>query len=179
MLDRLKDYGLRANPHKLHDSIESVVEECLEAASQRESLPYQIDGVVVKVDSREQQLALGSVSRAPRWAIAFKFEPLAGRTKLRDIHVKVGRTGALTPQAVLEPVNVGGVVISRATLHNEDYIREKNILVGDTVIVERAGDVIPELDGPGRGERRADEPPLVAPPLAPVGGEPVSRPVGE
>src|SRR5215204_254932 len=111
MLDGLKAYGLRANPHKLHESIESVVEECLEAASQRESLPYQIDGVVVKVDSREQQLALGSVARAPRWAIAYKFEPLAGRTKLLDIVVKVGRTGALTPQAVLEPVNVGGVVI--------------------------------------------------------------------
>ena len=125
MLDALKDYGLRANPHKLHDTIESVVEECQEAADERESLPYQIDGVVVKVDSREQQLALGSVARAPRWAIAFKFEPLAGRTKLLDVAVKVGRTGALTPQAVLEPVNVGGVVISRATLHNEDYVERE------------------------------------------------------
>ncbi len=179
MLDRLKDYGLRANPHKLHDSIESVVEECLEAASQRESLPYQIDGVVVKVDSREQQLALGSVARAPRWAIAFKFEPLAGRTKLRDIHVKVGRTGALTPQAVLEPVNVGGVVISRATLHNEDYVKEKGILVGDTVIVERAGDVIPQVVKPVTEERKGDEYAFEMPTRCPVCDEPVSRPEGE
>ncbi len=179
MLDRLKDYGLRANPHKLHDSIESVVEECLEAASQRESLPYQIDGVVVKVDSREQQLALGSVARAPRWAIAYKFEPLAGRTRLQDIHVKVGRTGALTPQAVLEPVNVGGVVISRATLHNEDYVKEKGILVGDTVIVERAGDVIPQVVKAVTEERTGDEYAFEMPARCPVCNEPVSRPEGE
>jgi DNA ligase (NAD+) len=179
MLDRLKDYGLRANPHKLHDSIESVVEECLEAASQRESLPYQIDGVVVKVDSREQQLALGSVARAPRWAIAFKFEPLAGRTKLIDIIINVGRTGALTPQAVLEPVNVGGVVISRATLHNEDYVKEKGILVGDTVIVERAGDVIPQVVKPVAEERKGDEYAFEMPARCPVCDEPVSRPEGE
>ena len=179
MLDRLKDYGLRANPHKLHDSIESVVEECLAAASERESLPYQIDGVVVKVDSREQQLALGSVARAPRWAIAFKFEPLAGRTKLLDVVVKVGRTGALTPQAVLEPVNVGGVVISRATLHNEDYIKEKGILVGDTVIVERAGDVIPQVVKPVTDERNGDEYAFEMPTRCPVCDEPVSRPEGE
>jgi DNA ligase (NAD+) len=179
MLDRLKDYGLRANPHKLHDSIDSVVEECLAAASERESLPYQIDGVVVKVDSREQQLALGSVARAPRWAIAFKFEPLAGRTKLLDVVVKVGRTGALTPQAVLEPVNVGGVVISRATLHNEDYIKEKGILVGDTVIVERAGDVIPQVVKPVTEERGGDEYAFEMPTRCPVCDEPVSRPEGE
>ncbi len=179
MLDRLKDYGLRANPHKLHDSIESVVEECLEAAGQRGSLPYQIDGVVVKVDSREQQLALGSVARAPRWAIAFKFEPLAGRTKLLDIHVKVGRTGALTPQAVLEPVNVGGVVISRATLHNEDYVREKGILIGDMVVVERAGDVIPQVVKAITEEREGDEYAFEMPARCPVCDEPVSRPEGE
>jgi DNA ligase (NAD+) len=179
MLNRLKDYGLRANPHKLHDSIESVVEECLEAASERESLPYQIDGVVVKVDSREQQLALGSVARAPRWAIAFKFEPLAGRTKLLDVVVNVGRTGALTPQAMLEPVNVGGVVISRATLHNEDYIKEKGILIGDTVIVERAGDVIPQVVKPVPEERKGDEYAFEMPERCPVCDEPVSRPEGE
>jgi len=179
MLDRLKDLGLRANPHKMHDSIDSVVEECLAAARERESLPYQIDGVVVKVDSREQQLALGSVARAPRWAIAFKFEPLAGRTKLLDVFVKVGRTGALTPQAVLEPVNVGGVVISRATLHNEDYIKEKGILVGDTVIVERAGDVIPQVVKPVSEERDGDEYAFEMPTRCPVCDEPVSRPEGE
>src|SRR5687768_11792916 len=127
MLDALKSYGLRTNPHRLHDSIETVIEECERRAAERETLPYQIDGVVVKVDSREQQRALGTVARAPRWAIAYKFEPLAGRTRLNNIVVNVGRTGALTPQAILEPVNVGGVTISRATLHNEDYIKEKDI----------------------------------------------------
>ncbi len=179
MLDGLKNYGLRANPYKLHDSIESIVEECLEAARQRESLPYQIDGVVVKVDSREQQLALGSVARAPRWAIAYKFEPLAGRTRLLDIVVKVGRTGALTPQAVLEPVNVGGVVISRATLHNEDYVKEKGILVGDTVVVERAGDVIPQVVRAVPEDRKGDEYAFEMPVRCPVCDEPVSRPEGE
>ena len=179
MLDGLKNYGLRANPYKLHDSIESVVEECLEAARQRESLPYQIDGVVVKVDSREQQLALGSVARAPRWALAYKFEPLAGRTRLLDIVVKVGRTGALTPQAVLEPVNVGGVVISRATLHNEDYVKEKGILVGDTVVVERAGDVIPQVVRAVPEDREGDEYAFEMPARCPVCDEPVSRPEGE
>ena len=133
----------------------------------------------MKVDSREQQLALGSVARAPRWAIAFKFEPLAGRTKLLDIHVKVGRTGALTPQAVLEPVNVGGVVISRATLHNEDYVREKGILIGDTVVVERAGDVIPQVVKAITEEREGDEYAFEMPARCPVCDEPVSRPEGE
>src|SRR5919107_1807960 len=107
------------------------VGECERWAAERESLPYQIDGVVVKVDSRDQQLSLGTVAKAPRWAIAYKFEPLAGRTRLEDIIINVGRTGALTPQAVLEPVNIGGGKISRATLHNEDYIKEKGILIGD------------------------------------------------
>ncbi|CAN5284956.1 NAD-dependent DNA ligase LigA [soil metagenome] len=178
-LDALKSYGLRANPYKLHDTIESVIEECEEAARERESLPYQIDGVVVKVDSREQQRALGSVAKAPRWAIAYKFEPLAGRTKLKDIIINVGRTGALTPQAILEPVNVGGVRISRATLHNEGYVREKDILIGDTVVVERAGDVIPQVVRSVPEERTGSEREFVMPEECPVCGEPVSRPEGE
>ncbi len=179
MLDALKSYGLRANPHRLHASIETVIEECERSAAERESLPYQIDGVVVKVDSREQQRSLGTVARAPRWAIAYKFEPLAGRTKLLDIIVKVGRTGALTPQAVLEPVNIGGVMISRATLHNEDYVKEKGILIGDTVVVERAGDVIPQVVRPVVEERTGDERAFAMPTHCPVCGEPVSRPEGE
>jgi DNA ligase (NAD+) len=179
MLDALKSYGLRANPHRLHDSIETVIEECERSAAERESLPYQIDGVVVKVDSREQQRSLGTVARAPRWAIAYKFEPLAGRTKLLDIIVKVGRTGALTPQAVLEQVNIGGVMISRATLHNEDYVKEKGILIGDTVVVERAGDVIPQVVRPVAEERTGDERAFEMPTHCPVCGEPVSRPEGE
>ena len=179
MLDALRRYGLRANPHTVHDSIETVIEECERWAAQRESLPYQIDGVVVKVDSWEQQRALGTVAKAPRWAIAYKFEPLAGRTKLNNVIINVGRTGALTPQALLEPVNIGGVTISRATLHNEDYIKEKGILVGDTVVVERAGDVIPQVVRPVLEERDGDEYAFEMPSRCPVCEEPVSRPEGE
>jgi len=179
VLEALRSYGLRSNPHKLHETIQSVAEECAYWTENRESVAYQIDGVVVKVDSREQQRALGTVAKAPRWAIAYKFEPLAGRTRLNEIIINVGRTGALTPQALLSPVNIGGVTISRATLHNEDYIKEKGILVGDTVIVERAGDVIPQVVAPVLEERTGDETPFEMPKVCPVCGEPVSRPEGE
>ncbi|MGB3682456.1 MAG: NAD-dependent DNA ligase LigA [Rubrobacteraceae bacterium] len=178
-LAALKDYGLRVNPYQVHEDIESVIEECQRWAEKRESVGYQVDGVVVKVDSREQQERLGSVQKAPRWAIAFKFEPLAGRTKLEDIIIHVGRTGALTPQARLTPVNVGGVTISRATLHNEDYIEEKGILVGDTVVIERAGDVIPQVVRPIPEDRTGEEHAFEMPTECPVCGEPVSRPEGE
>ncbi|MEJ7843859.1 MAG: NAD-dependent DNA ligase LigA [Rubrobacter sp.] len=179
MLAALKGYGLRVNPYTVHEDIASVVTECERWAKERESVGYQIDGVVVKVDSRDQQLALGSVAKSPRWAIAYKFEPLAGRTKLLDIIINVGRTGALTPQAVLEPVNVGGVTISKATLHNEDYVKEKDILVGDTVVIERAGDVIPQVVKAVIEERSGDEREFTMPTHCPVCGEPVSRPEGE
>ncbi|MGF1470155.1 MAG: NAD-dependent DNA ligase LigA [Rubrobacteraceae bacterium] len=178
-LAALKSYGLRVNPYEVHDDIESVVEECGRWAAKREAVGYQVDGVVVKVDSRTQQEALGSVQKAPRWAIAYKFEPLAGRTKLEGIWVNVGRTGALTPQATLEPVTVGGVTISRATLHNEDYVKEKGILVGDTVVVERAGDVIPQVVRPIPEARTGAESAFEMPTECPVCGEPVSRPEGE
>ena len=178
-LEALKSYGLRVSPYKVHEEIETVVEECAYWTRERGSLGYQIDGVVVKVDSREQQLALGSVAKAPRWAIAYKFEPLAARTRLNEIVVNVGRTGALAPQALLDPVNVGGVTISRATLHNEDYIKEKDICIGDVVVVERAGDVIPQVARPVPEERTGEEYPFVMPEECPVCGEPVSRPEGE
>ena len=119
------------------------------------------------------------MAKAPRWAIAYKFEPLAARTRLNETIVTVGRTGALTPQAVLTPVNVGGVTISRATLHNEDYIKEKDILVGDVVVVERAGDVIPQVVRSIPEERTGKEYPFVMPTKCPVCGEPVSRAEGE
>ncbi|MGI8649476.1 MAG: NAD-dependent DNA ligase LigA [Rubrobacter sp.] len=178
-LAALESFGLRVNPHATHDSIESVIDTCERWAREREEVPYQVDGVVVKVDSREQQVALGSVQKAPRWAIAYKFEPLAGRTKLKDIIVNVGRTGAVTPQAVLEPVNVGGVTISRATLHNDDYIKEKGVLIGDTVIVERAGDVIPQVARAVTEDRDGSEREFSMPGRCPVCGEPLSRPEGE
>ena len=170
---------MRVNPYKVHDDIESVIEECEKWAAERESVGYQVDGVVVKVDPRGQQEKLGSVQKAPRWAIAYKFEPLAGRTKLVDIWVNVGRTGALTPQSILEPVNVGGVTISRATLHNEDYVREKGVLIGDTVVVERAGDVIPQVVRAVPEDRDGTEYAFEMPTECPVCGEPVSRPEGE
>ena len=179
MLDALKSYGLRVNPYTVHEDIGTVAEECAYWTRERALLEYQIDGVVVKVDSREQQRALGSVAKAPRWAVAYKFEPLAARTRLKDIIVNVGRTGALTPQALLEPVSVGGVTISRATLHNEDYIKEKGILIGDEVVVERAGDVIPQVVNAISEERTGDEYSFEMPENCPVCGEPVSRPEGE
>ncbi|HEX2097842.1 MAG TPA: NAD-dependent DNA ligase LigA [Rubrobacteraceae bacterium] len=178
-LAALKSYGLRVNPYKVHEDIEPILEECVYWAEARGSVGYQIDGVVVKVNLRDQQLALGSVAKAPRWAIAYKFEPLAGRTRLEEIIVKVGRTGALTPQAVLAPVNIGGVTISRATLHNEDYIKEKDILVGDVVVIERAGDVIPQVARAIPEERTGNEHLFTMPGNCPVCGEPVSRPEGE
>lgn len=178
-LAALKGYGLRVNPYRVHEDIESVISECGRWAENRDSVGYQVDGVVVKVDSREQQERLGSVQKAPRWAIAYKFEPLAGRTTLEDIIIHVGRTGALTPQARLTPVNVGGVTISRATLHNEDYIGEKGVLVGDTVVIERAGDVIPQVVRPIPEERDGSERAFEMPTECPVCGEPVSRPEGE
>jgi DNA ligase (NAD+) len=178
-LAALKSYGLRVNLFKVHEGIESVLEECVYWAEARGSIGYQIDGVVVKVDLRDQQLALGSVAKAPRWAIAYKFEPLVGRTRLEEIIVKVGRTGALTPQALLSPVNIGGVTISRATLHNEAYIKEKDILVGDMVVIERAGDVIPQVTRAIPEDRTGNEHPFTMPESCPVCGEPVSRPEGE
>jgi DNA ligase (NAD+) len=178
-LAALKGYGLRVNYHRIHDDIEAVISECERWAEERESLGYQVDGVVVKVDSREQQRALGSVQKSPRWAIAYKFEPLAGRTRLEDIIVNVGRTGAITPQAILSPVNVGGVTISHATLHNEDYIENKGILVGDEVVIERAGDVIPQVIRPIVEERDGSEYVFEMPTHCPVCGMEVSRPEGE
>ena len=179
MLAALRSYGLRVNPYTIHEDIESVVRECEKRAKERESVGYGIDGVVVKVDSREQQQALGAVAKSPRWAIAYKFEPLAGRTKLLDVIVNVGRTGAVTPQAVLAPVNVGGVTISKATLHNEDYVKKKGVLIGDTVVIERAGDVIPQVVRAVEEDRDGTEREFTMPENCPVCGEPLSRPEGE
>ncbi len=178
-LAALKKLGLRVNPYEVHENIESVIDVCERWAEKRESVEYQVDGVVVKVDSRRQQEMLGSVQKAPRWAIAYKFEPLAGRTKLEDIIVNVGRTGAVTPQAVLSPVNVGGVTISKATLHNEDYIKERDVLIGDTVVIERAGDVIPQVVRAIAEERDGSECKFHMPSECPVCGEPLVRPEGE
>jgi DNA ligase (NAD+) len=145
----LRDRGLRTNPHvERHDSIESVARVCLEWESRRQELDYEIDGIVIKVDSIDQQRRLGALHNRPRWARAFKWAPLTVHTKLKHIHIRVGRTGALNPWAELEPVEVGGVTVSNATMHNEEDINRKDIREGDTVVVQRAGDVIPQVVGP-------------------------------
>lgn len=142
----LKDLGLRINPLIRSDLlIDDVLDYYHDMVQKRHTLAYDIDGVVIKVDRHQFQNRLGSKSRSPRWAMAYKFESLQETTRLLDIEVQVGRTGALTPVAILEPVNIGGAVVSRATLHNEDEVERKDIRLGDTVLVQRAGDVIPEV----------------------------------
>lgn len=149
LLEWLTKAGFHVNPDVAYCTTrEQVHEFCQQCLSRRESLPYDIDGVVIKVDSFAQQASLGFTSRAPRWAIAYKFPPEEKTTLLRDITVQVGRTGKLTPVAELTPVVVAGSTVSRATLHNEDEVHRKDVRIGDTVIVRKAGDVIPEVLGP-------------------------------
>jgi len=148
-LDWLRQHGFRTNPHaERFETIEQVAKACKQWEKRRSELDYEIDGIVVKVDSYAQQAALGMLHTRPRWARAFKWAPMTAQTKLLEIRIRVGRTGALNPWAILEPVEVGGVTVSRATLHNEEDINRKEIRAGDTVIVQRAGDVIPQIVGP-------------------------------
>ena len=141
--------GLHVNPDvQLCETRQQVRAFCEQALENRSALPYEIDGVVVKVNDFALQDEMGFTARAPRWAIAYKFPPEEKTTKLLDITVQVGRTGALTPVAELEPVKVAGSVVARATLHNEDEVQRKDVRIGDTVIVRKAGDVIPEVLGP-------------------------------
>src|SRR5215472_15541596 len=145
-LEELRRLGFRVNPHgKVCKSIDEVVGFCASWEVKREDLPYEIDGVVVKVDSVEQQRQLGVTAKAPRWAIAYKYPARQATTSVESIEVQVGRTGALTPVAHLKPVEVGGVTVSRATLHNEDEIERLGLQIGDEVVVERSGDVIPKV----------------------------------
>jgi DNA ligase (NAD+) len=145
-LEWLASRGFKVNQHRrLCNSFDEVLTFCRAWEAQREQLPYEIDGVVIKVDSGDQQLALGWTARSPRWAIAFKYAARQAVTEIENIDVQVGRTGALTPVAHLKPVLVGGVTVSRATLHNEDEIERLGVQSGDTVIVERSGDVIPKI----------------------------------
>jgi DNA ligase (NAD+) len=145
-LEWLSAHGFKVNSkRRLCETFNEVLDFCREWEAKREQLPYEIDGVVIKVDSVEQQLALGWTSKSPRWAIAFKYAARQAVTEIENIEVQVGRTGALTPVAHLKPVLVGGVTVARATLHNEDEIERLGVQSGDTVIVERSGDVIPKI----------------------------------
>src|SRR5205823_13357196 len=154
MLSYLGEGGLPVAPQTERvDSLEEVFAFCERWQRNRHSIDYEIDGVVVKVDQIALQEELGSTSHAPRWAIAYKFPPEERTTSLREIAVNTGRTGIVTPFAILEPILVGGVTVGRATLHNEDEVKRKDVHEGDTVIVRRAGDVIPEVVGPVLSKR--------------------------
>jgi DNA ligase (NAD+) len=176
----LKEFGLRINSENRRlDTLEEVHEHCAHWAGHRHDVPYEIDGVVVKVDSIGQQEELGFTAKAPRWAIAYKFPPEERTTLLKEIDVHVGRTGAVTPFARLEPVFVGGVTVTTATLHNEDEVARKDVRAGDTVIVRRAGDVIPEVVGPVISKRSGEERKFVMPTQCPSCGSDIVRPEGE
>ena len=180
MLEAFGKWGFKTNPNNARaQTIDQVVKACAEWEHRRESLDYEIDGVVVKVNDLDLQGELGVVGREPRWAIAFKFPPVQATTVLKSIEVNVGRTGSLNPYAVLEPVQVGGVTVSQATLHNEDDIRRKDIRVGDTVLVHRAGEVIPQVIGPILTKRPPDAVPYELPKICPRCGSPVVRTEGE
>ena len=179
-LQWLRACGFSVNPNARRcTSAHEVHEFCADALAHREDLDYDIDGVVVKVDSFASQEALGFTARAPRWAIAFKFPPEEKRTVLREIRIQVGRTGVLTPVAEFDPVFVAGSTIARATLHNIDEIRRKNVRVGDTIVVHKAGDVIPEIVGPVLELRPEDAPEFHMPTTCPSCGSPVIREEGE
>jgi len=176
----LRAAGLRTPPEaKQAKTLDEVKAYIADIAERRHKLSHEIDGVVVKVDSLADQQKLGATSHAPRWAIAFKFPPEEKTTVLNDIQVFVGRTGAITPVASLEPVQVGGVTVSSATLHNEDEVARKGVLIGDTVVIRRAGDVIPEVVAPIPSKRTGKEKPFKMPATCPVCGSTLERPEGE
>jgi DNA ligase (NAD+) len=179
-LERLKNWGFEVNPLSRRLTNETDAEAFQNQIGQeRSGLGYDIDGVVYKIDDLALQRRLGFVGRAPRWAIAWKFPAEQATTTLREIRIQVGRTGALTPVAELEPVNVGGVLVARATLHNEDEIARKDIRVGDTVVLQRAGDVIPQIVSVITDRRPPDSIPYVFPDTCPACGSNAVRPPGE
>ncbi|MCE5314298.1 MAG: NAD-dependent DNA ligase LigA [Armatimonadota bacterium] len=180
ILCALGDWGFRVNPNvRVATNIEEVVAYMSEWETKKENLPYDIDGMVVKVNSLDMQSRLGNVARSPRWAIAYKYPAHQATTVIRDIIVQVGRTGALTPVAIMEPVEVSGVTVSRATLHNEDEIKRKDVRIGDTVVVQRAGEVIPEVVEVVTEKRAGNPPEFTMPKKCPVCGADVERAEGE
>ncbi len=175
-LEYLEELKFPVNPHREHcPEVEDALHFCRRWQEQRNELPYEIDGTVIKVNSFNFQQKLGYTSRSPRWAIAFKFPPEEAVTKVLDIKVNVGRTGAITPVANLEPVILAGSTVKRASLHNEDYVKEKDILIGDTVVVHKAGDVIPEVIRVLKEKRKGDEKKFIMPSECPACGNPSQR----
>jgi DNA ligase (NAD+) len=178
-LEWLREHGFRTNPFAERlETIEQVAKCSAEWEHRRAELDYEIDGIVIKVDSLEQQAVLGALHSRPRWSRAFKWAPMTAETTLNTIAIRVGRTGALNPWAMLEPVQVGGVTVSRATLHNEEDINRKDIREGDRVIVQRAGDVIPQIVGPA-GEHVKGTKPFKMPKKCPLCGANIVKPEGE
>ncbi len=176
----LREHGFKVNQDvELHNDIDAVIETCRRWEERRDKLDYEIDGVVVKIDDYDVQQALGVVGREPRWAIAFKFAPTTAVTKLRSIEVNVGRTGNIVPWANLEPVQISGVTVSKATLHNEEDIARKDIREGDQVVVMRAGDVIPQVVSPVTQRRTGKEKRYKPPKKCPECGTPTVKPEGE
>jgi DNA ligase (NAD+) len=179
MLEWLRAHGFPTNPYAARlESVEEIAEACREWERRRAELDYEIDGIVIKLDSLDQQRRLGSLHGRPRWARAYKWAPMTAQTKLLKIAIRVGRTGALNPWAMLEPVEVGGVTVSRATLHNEEDINRKGIREGDVVIVQRAGDVIPQIVGPA-GPHQPGTKPFRMPERCPLCDAEVVKPEGE
>jgi DNA ligase (NAD+) len=178
-LQWLREHGFRTNPFaELHESIDSVAKACHDWEKRRIELDYEIDGIVIKIDSFAQQERLGALHYRPRWARAYKWAPMTATTRLNKILIRVGRTGALNPWALLEPVEVGGVTVSRATLHNEEDINRKEIREGDIVIVQRAGDVIPQIVGPA-GEHEPGTKRFRMPKRCPLCKTEIVKPEGE
>lgn len=176
----LREVGVPVNSNATRvEGIDEAIGYCLLWTDSRDTLDYEIDGVVVKVDDRDQQLRLGAVSNAPRWAVAFKFPAREATTRLLDIVLNVGRTGVIKPEAVLEPVQIGGVTVSQATLHNEDYIVTRDIRIGDMVVVKRAGDVIPQVVQPIAAARTGRERKWTMADRCPACGNPIERLEGE
>ncbi len=176
VLEQLKAWGFPVNPHiRLVKNIQGALEFCQEWSSRRAELDYATDGIVIKVNRFDLQRRLGATQRAPRWAIAYKYPAEQATTRLIEVRWQVGRTGVLTPVAIMEPVQVGGVTVSRATLHNLDEIRRKDVRVGDTVVIQRAGEVIPEVVSVVQSARAGAEQPIEPPQQCPICGSEVER----
>ena len=179
-LEYLEKLGFNVNPVKVPcDSVEEVIKEIENIGENREDLTFGIDGAVIKVDDLNQREALGTNFKTPKWAIAYKYPPEQKETILKEIALQVGRTGAITPMAILEPVKVAGSTISNTTLHNEDFIKEKDLKIGDTVVIQKAGDVIPEVVGVVKEKRTGREIDFIMPRKCPVCGADAVREEGE